>query len=225
MRSLRPLAATLLAILAAAAIFGLWPGLDLAVARALRGPEGFIGRTPFTETLRSVFFAIPYLWLAAAGAAWAAGRIGALAPVPGRAILFLFATLAAGPGLLVNLGLKEHSGRPRPTQIVEFGGTAEFRPFWRFDGACEKNCSFVSGEAAAAAWTLGPALLVPPPARGAAVVAALVFTAAVSALRLSFGGHFLSDVAFAALFTWAIVLATARAFRLPRARGAEDLPS
>lgn len=212
MRSLRPLAATLLAIFAAALIFALWPGLDLAVARALHGPEGFIGRTPVTETLRSIFFAIPYLCLAAAGGAWAAGRAGRIAPIPGRTILFLVATLAAGPGLLVNLGLKEHSGRPRPTQIVEFGGAAEFRPFWRFDGACEKNCSFVSGEVSAAAWTLAPALLVPAPARGAAVAAALVFTAAASALRLSFGGHFLSDVVFAALFTFAIVLAAARGF-------------
>jgi membrane-associated phospholipid phosphatase len=212
MRSLRPLAATLAATLAAALIFGFWPGLDLVVARALHGPEGFIGRTPFTGTLRSLFFVIPYLCLAAAGVAWAAGRAGWIAPIPGRAILLLVATLAAGPGLLVNLGLKEHSGRPRPSQIVEFGGTAEFRPFGRFDGACAKNCSFVSGEASAAAWTLAPALLVPPPARGVAVASALVFTAAVSALRLSFGGHFLSDVAFAALFTWLIVLAAARGF-------------
>lgn len=218
----RPLAAILLAMLAAALLFGLWPQLDLALARALYGPDGFIGRTPFTEALRSAFFAIPYLCLAAAAAAWLAGRAGRIAPLPGRAILFLVATLALGPGLLVNVVLKEYSGRPRPTQIVEFGGASEFRPYWRFDGACERNCSFVSGEASAAAWTLAPALLAPPPARSAAVAAALVLTVVASALRVAFGGHFLSDVVFAVLLTLAIVLAAARWFALPeRGPGAQ----
>jgi membrane-associated phospholipid phosphatase len=117
-------------------------------------------------------------------------------------------TLAAGPWLLVNEGLKEHSGRPRPGHVAQFGGKAEFRPFGRFDGSCATNCSFVSGEAAAAAWTLAPALLAPPPWRAAAVAASLVFTLATSALRMAFGGHFLSDALFAALFVWLIVLAS-----------------
>ena len=120
--------------------------------------------------------------------------------------VFLLASLALGPGLLVNGVLKENSHRPRPEQTVEFGGPWRFRPYEDFDGECRRNCSFVSGEVAASAWTLAPALLAPPPFRVLAVGAALAFTAATGALRMSFGGHYLSDVLLAALFTFLIVL-------------------
>ena len=52
--------------------------------------------------------------------------------VPARraaaALIFLVATMALGPGLIVNLGLKDHAHRPRPVQYVDFGGADEFRP-------------------------------------------------------------------------------------------------
>ncbi|MBL8590959.1 MAG: phosphatase PAP2 family protein [Methylobacteriaceae bacterium] len=209
---LAALAATLLAGL----VFALWPGLDPAAAALFHDGARFIGRNPVAETIRSGFFAAPYLCLAAAVAAWAAGRWrGGARRLPGRALVFLAATLALGPGLLVNVVLKEQSGRPRPAQTQDFGGAAEFRPYWRFDGACARNCSFVSGEVSSAAWTLAPALLTPPPVRAAAIAAAGLFTAATAALRMAAGGHFLSDVIFAALFTAMIVLAGARVFRLP----------
>lgn len=211
----RPLLLMLVAALVAAATFALRPDLDLAVARLFYGPEGFVGRAPWAQTLRSAFFAAPFLCLGAAVLAWRPRRGGAVST---RALLGLLASLALGPGLLVNVVLKEHSHRPRPAQVVEFGGAAEFRPFWRFDGACAKNCSFVSGEAASAAWTLAPALLVPAPARAVAVAAALVFTAATAALRMAAGGHFLSDVVFAAFLTLAIVLLGLRLTGPPGAR-------
>ena len=112
---------------------------------------------------------------------------------------------AIGPGLVVNLGLKDHAHRPRPIQTSAFGGASEFRPWYRFDGACQKNCSFVSGEASEAFWMVAPALLAPPPWRGAAIGAALIFGAAASLLRMAFGGHYLSDVVLAALITLVII--------------------
>ena len=100
----------------------------------------------------------------------AARRFGKTRRGPdGRAIFFLLASLALGPGLLVNGVLKENSHRPRPEQTVEFGGPWRFRPFDEFDGECRRNCSFVSGEVATSAWTLAPALLAPPPFRVLAV--------------------------------------------------------
>jgi membrane-associated PAP2 superfamily phosphatase len=66
---------------------------------------------------------------------------------------------------------------------------------------------------------VAPALLAPPPFRAAAVGAALLFTAATAVLRMAFGGHYLSDVVFAALFTWLVVLSLYRLiFRAPAAR-------
>jgi membrane-associated phospholipid phosphatase len=90
-------------------------------------------------------------------------------------------------------------------QTVQFGGKFEFRPWYRFDGACEKNCSFVSGEVAEAFWLVAPASLAPPPLRGWTVGAALAFGAVTALLRVAYGGHYLSDVLLAALLMLTIV--------------------
>ena len=89
----------------------------------------------------------------------------------------------------------------------EFGGDQAFRPWNRFDGACVKNCAFASGEAASGFWMVAPALLAPPPWRAAAIAAALLYGAAASALRVAFGGHFLSDVLFGGLISLIVVTA------------------
>ena len=94
---------------------------------------------------------------------------------PGRAVVFLALTLALGPGLLVNGLLKEHWSRPRPGEVVEFGGSLAPTP-WDPRGRCEQNCSFVSGETSGAAWTVAPALLLPGTLRAVALGAAGVFT-------------------------------------------------
>jgi membrane-associated phospholipid phosphatase len=136
---------------------------------------------------------------------------GVALPAPGlRAFAFLALSLALGPGLLVNLLLKDHWHRPRPVQVEAFGGTMPFRPYYRADGACRRNCSFVSGEGSTAVWCLAPALLAPPPLQTAAVLAAVAFSAGTCVLRMAFGGHFLSDVVFAALLTWLIIIAAWR---------------
>ena len=127
----------------------------------------------------------------------------------------LWLTLAIGPGLLVNVLFKDHSHRPRPVQIREFGGTMEFRPWYRFDGSCQVNCSFVSGEASEAFWMLAPASLAPPPLLPYSVAAALIFGLAVSGLRLAYGGHFFSDVIFAAVLM-ILIIAAARQVFCPR---------
>jgi len=76
---------------------------------------------------------------------WLGRRLTGRIPAPScRALLFLGASLAIGSGLIVNLGLKDHSHRPRPVHVREFGGDEEFRPWFRFDGACRKNCAFAS---------------------------------------------------------------------------------
>ncbi len=46
--------------------------------------------------------------------------------IPGRAAIFLVATLAIGPGILVNGVFKDHWSRPRPVQVTEFGGSERF---------------------------------------------------------------------------------------------------
>ncbi|MEA2984456.1 MAG: lipid 4-phosphatase [Alphaproteobacteria bacterium] len=119
--------------------------------------------------------------------------------IPGRVVIFLVGTLALGPGLLVNGILKEHWHRPRPVHVTEFGGNRAYVDWWNPGGSCERNCSFVSGEVASAAWMFAPAMLAPPQWRLAAFVGASVFTLAISLSRMAAGGHFFTDVLFAAL--------------------------
>ena len=189
------------------AIFALWPQIDLAAASIFYHAGQFVGRGEAGDYLRRFFYDAPYFLLGAFVLTAIAKGLGRIERGPsGRAIFFLLATLALGPGLLVNGWLKEISHRPRPEQTTDFGGPWTFKPYEFFDGQCAHNCSFVSGETATAAWTLAPALLAPPQARALAVAAAISFTVATAGLRMAFGGHYLSDVVFAALFTFAIVL-------------------
>jgi lipid A 4'-phosphatase len=116
--------------------------------------------------------------------------------LPGRAMVLMITTLVLGPGLLVNVILKDNSGRPRPLYVTEFGGQEHFRPWWDMRGDCEKNCSFVAGEPSGAFWTMAGAAVVPPQWRAAAYGATLVFGSAVGVLRMSAGGHFFTDVVF-----------------------------
>jgi len=196
----------------ALAVFALWPGADLSLAHVFYDRGGFAGHNRMERFGRDVFRVAPFVVLAAYVGLYALRRAGVAAfwAPTGLGVIFVIATLAIGPGLIVNLGLKDHSHRPRPVHVVEFGGTDEFRPWYRFDGACKINCSFVSGEASSGFWMVAPALLAPPPWRAPAVAGALVFGAAASVLRLAFGGHFLSDVLLGGLISLLVILVARR---------------
>jgi membrane-associated phospholipid phosphatase len=124
-----------------------------------------------------------------------------------RAEVLALAAYAAGPLLLVNGILKAFSGRPRPDDTTLFGGHLEFVAAGDLTGACVSNCSFVSGEAAAAGWLL--CLLPLLRGRFRILIAALIIDVSVAAplLRAAMGGHFLSDV----VLGWLIGAASAPA--------------
>jgi membrane-associated PAP2 superfamily phosphatase len=214
----RVLAALILALIFVGLLFGLWPQLDLAATRWVYQNFGFLGASEVARDARDSLRVAPILLLVALAALWLARRLGwaRLSAPSSRAMVFLIASLTIGSGLIVNLGLKDHSHRPRPVHVREFGGEEAFRPWYRFDGACRKNCAFASGEAASGFWMLAPALLAPPPLRAAAIAAAIFFGVATSALRVAFGGHFLSDVLFGGLISAIVVMGLWRVF----ARGA-----
>lgn len=204
-------------------VLAIRPRFDLDVARTFYvGTEHFIGNTRIGVIVRYTAWIFPFALFFAMVLAAVAGKAGVAdrwAPGSGS-LAFAALSLALGPGLLVHAMLKEVSHRPRPYSVTEFGGRETFRPFYRFDGACRHNCSFPSGETAAATWTLAPASLVPPPWRALALAGAVVFAGGTGLLRMAFGGHFLSDVCGAALITiLVILLARASLLRLLRARG------
>jgi lipid A 4'-phosphatase len=120
--------------------------------------------------------------------------------------------------LVVNGLLKAYWGRARPTQIVDFGGTAQFTPAWEISDQCAKNCSFVSGEGSGAmAMTLAALLILfalrdrlPAKAYRAGQAAAWAMLAFVGWQRVASGGHFLSDVLLSMLLTTLIAAVLAR---------------
>jgi membrane-associated phospholipid phosphatase len=189
------------------AVFAIWPELDLAGAHYFYHRGGFFGRDRLERSAGDFFRITPFVLLAACGALWFARHLGVrLRWAPsGRAMIFLIATMVIGPGLIVNLGLKDHWHRPRPIQTQDFNGPSPFTPWYEDTGACKKNCSFVSGEAATGFWMVAPASVLPPPWRGPAIVAAFAFGFGASLLRLAFGGHYLSDVLLGGLITLIVI--------------------
>ena len=224
MVSNRGIALALVLGAAVALAFGLAPGLDLGAAAAFYAGDGrFVGVTGLGRTLRLVFEILPFAILLLAAAMVVLRRAGLAVWAPtARGLAVLALSLALGPGLLVNVALKDHWHRPRPTQVDAFGGTSAFVPFERRDGACRRNCSFVSGEEASSFWSVAPALMAPPAWRAVALAAALLYAAAAGTLRMAFGGHFLSDTLFAALLTWLVVALVWRAVLGRQGRAATD---
>jgi lipid A 4'-phosphatase len=205
-------------------IFAVDPSLDLQVAHFFREMAAQPQVHRFDRVVDMVRQAGPLIIVAAAAPA-----VGALAArifwsrrppiMSSRSALFLILSLALGPGLLVNGLLKEGWARPRPGMVTEFGGEYRFMPWWDPRGGCDSNCSFVSGETSSAVWMAAPAMLAPPPWRYAALGAAGLYSLGFAFIRLLAGGHFLSDVIFAAIFTGLVIWAVhGLLFRWPATR-------
>ena len=205
-------------------VFGLEPDLELRLAAPFFDPaEGGFWRSfdPAYLRMRDASTWLIALIAAPAVIALVLKLIRPLRPliIPGRAIVLMLVTLALAPGVVANLILKEHWGRPRPIDVAEFGGDEHFRPWWDPRGDCAKNCSFVAGEPSGAFWTLAPAAVVPPHWRALAYGGALVLGAAVGVLRMAAGAHFFSDVVFAGVFTFLLIWLThGWLYRWPRTR-------
>lgn len=198
----------LLAIAAAAAVVFAVTPVDLAAARLFYRP-GLPNPWPLAKRLPwSVLYgAAPWITAALVLAGLAALAVGALR---GRDRLrrhgvWLLLTVVAGPGLTVNLLFKDHWGRPRPRDVVVFGGTSAYVPplVPSRRGGASFPCGHCSvGFLGAAGWWVWRRTR-----RGRAWASLGVGTAAGFALglgRMAAGGHFLSDVVWSALLALGI---------------------
>ena len=102
-----------------------------------------------------------------------------------------------GCGIIANMYFKDTWGRARPVQVQEFGGTKFFTPPFIKTDQCEKNCSWISGEASAAfSFLVGTILL-----KNKIFFVINIFVGLlVFFCRISMGGHFFSDNIFAMIF-------------------------
>jgi membrane-associated PAP2 superfamily phosphatase len=216
---LRRLWTILLAVTAGAVVlFGFFPGIDIRVSALFHTPEaGFwLEGVELVSALRYRIWDLSSLMILLSVIGLFLGlQIGRPALwLPPRIWGFILLLYVIGPGLIVNGLLKSHWGRARPFRVSDFGGPAEFSPFYVISDACDRNCSFVSGEGASS-MALGLSLLViitffarvPGRWRRIATVIAVAVPVAGGALRLMVGRHFLSDTVFAGLIVLAVALA------------------
>lgn len=184
-------------------IFMIFPTIDLAVSRWFTNGTVFVlAEQPLLKGLRdfsrqSLIYVVYAMLL----------LIGLQIVLPKRyrfcqphKPLFVLLSFVVGPIIVVEI-LKVLIGRARPRDLTEFGGNADFTPVLQFSAACARNCSFPSGEAAAAAAALSLLVFVPVKLRK---VAAYILTPCLMLIafnRVLFGAHFLSDVLLGWLLT------------------------
>lgn len=189
-----------------AALLSVDPGPDLwATALFYDSKLGFVAsyEEPWV-TLRK-FLKVAGLGLALGFAATIAHRVlrgTYLWALDWRAIVYIVAVIAIGPGLVVNGVLKEHWGRARPSQTTDFGGAKTYSPPLVVADQCAGNCSFVSGDAAwGFAFVSFGFLGRSRRQRRLCFAGGLAFGTAMGLLRIAQGGHYLSDIFYSGVIT------------------------
>lgn len=190
--------------------------LDLFIAK-MTFYRGWSGQEPEEYGFYTTpFFDFIYLYGAMPAALTAAfGAIALFASrwvarlKPYRAICSMFClTLFMGSLVITHSLLKECWGRPRPRQVVDFGGKQDFRAYYepQFADALEPSKSFPSGHSTCGFYFF--CLYFIGRRYKNKAIAALGMTLAVglggalSVARIVQGGHFISDVYVAALIMW-----------------------
>ena len=119
--------------------------------------------------------------------------------------VFLLLSVVVGPGLLINTVFKDHWSRPRPREIVAFGGPLQYVPA-PLPGR-EAGASFPCGHCSVgflygAGWWIWKRRR-PAWARTALAIG-LLAGVALGAGRMAAGGHFLSDIFWSALLGYGV---------------------
>lgn len=198
--------ALMFALSAVFIFFAVFPGVDLAVSRlffeaadcaggAVCGSFANAAKVDFVWW-RGVFYALPFVVLISILVINSILFIRHNIPFwrDAKVVGALIGTLIIGPGLIVNGVLKEYILRPRPRDIVPFGGDFPFLPVGQWHGICAGNCSFVSGEAALAPIMLLSVLLFAKSWQRPAIIVLWPASVAMALLRVAVGAHYISDV-------------------------------
>lgn len=131
-------------------------------------------------------------------------------PLVRQMALTSLATVALGTGLLVNGIGKDYTGRPRPRTLQEFGGQAQYRPPLDL-GTPGVGKSFPCGHCSVgfAVGAIGLTVVAVRPTLGVAIIiGSFLLGGAIGSARMAAGAHFLSDVLWSGILTWAAALAS-----------------
>jgi len=188
-----------------ALLFTLWPQLDLATSAAFFSDGHFNGEK--SALVMALYGGIPVmskaiiisLFLALFFFCFVRSEKGRRRRAQ---VGYLLVALALGPGLLIDVVLKDNWGRARPAKVSEFGGQSRFTPAMVPSRECDNNCSFVSGHASAGFYIVSLGFLGGALALRRWTLIGLVAGGLFGLARVSQGGHFLSDVVFSFYATW-----------------------
>ena len=202
-------------------------GLDIGAARLFYHPGGADPWPIASEPVWLLFYrSTPWITgsLGAIGGAlivagWARGKSGQLR----MSGMFVVLSVIIGPGLIINAGLKDHWGRPRPRDIATFGGSMDYAPPLLPVRAHGKSfpCGHCSvGYLYAIGWWIWRRKH--PLWAAASLGAGVTIGTLLGFGRMAAGGHFLSDIVWSGV----IALGTAHvlyyyALRVPAREDAE----
>jgi lipid A 4'-phosphatase len=193
-----------------ALVFYVFPEMDIRFSTLFYEPTGgfYLADAPFCRWIYKSIEIVSIFWGGLTGLLLAVLWIRKknLFGLSARHLVYLLGALAIGPGLLVNMVLKDNWGRARPYQVLQFGGTSTFTPAFVISRECHRNCAFVSGHAAMGFYFIAFGFLCGK-RRSLLVMLAILYGSVVGLVRIIQGGHFLSDVIFAFFVIYAVTAA------------------
>lgn len=211
-------------------VFTLWPALDVWVSQAFFDTSSATFPANQLPLVQAVYVATPWLSRAlfiGCCISLLYVNIRSSTNILGlqRRMLAWVLMAVLGLGVVVDWGLKNNVGRPRPEQIQDFGSVQPFVPAFQWSTHCDVNCSFVSGHAAAGYSLMAWGMWAGWHRRRTLLLAGLFTGASIGAVRVAQGGHFLSDVVFSGWAVWLTYLLIRYSWLLLRLRRWKRLQS
>jgi membrane-associated PAP2 superfamily phosphatase len=188
-------------------LFTLWPTLDLQISLAFFDMPSATFSANNIPWVHAVYVATPWVGQAAfvlfcLGLLYLKIRPQAQRLGLQRRLLAWVLMAIVGLGVVVDWGLKNNVGRPRPEQLQLFGADKPFVPAFQWSTHCDVNCSFVSGHAASGFSLMAWGMWAGWQRRQKFLLMGMVAGAAIGAVRVAQGGHFVSDVVFSGWAVW-----------------------
>jgi lipid A 4'-phosphatase len=174
-------------------VFVLFPQIDIMVSGLFFDKDFFASQSLWADFFYYSVQPLIFIFIISGIILWLYNRFKKrdLFYFHGRHLLYTVLVLAIGSGLIVNAILKDHWGRARPNQTIEFGGDKTFSPaFYLSD---QDGYSFSCGHGSAAFSLIAVALLMRK-RKNLWMGLAIGYGSLVSLARIAAGGHFLSDV-------------------------------
>jgi lipid A 4'-phosphatase len=208
-------------------LFTLWPTLDLQISLAFFDMPSATFPANKLPWVHAVYVATP--WLARAvfllcclGLLYLKIRRQTQRLGLQRRLLAWVLMAVVGLGVVVDWGLKDNVGRPRPEQLQLFGADKPFVPAFQWSTHCDVNCSFVSGHAASGFSLMAWGMWAGWQRRRKFLLMGMVAGAGIGAVRVAQGGHFFSDVVFSGWAVWLTYVLIRRIWLVLRLRRLKD---